>query len=355
MTLSSLDQYVIPGNIIVRQRGTLFHPGQHVKMGRDHTLYATVPGFVRFYKEKHMRGERKYVGVVLERGDVLPRNEASRGRSRYCGLVDRNSLEMEVFNEAKVNRAFPPTTMSSAPAPEAEPRHRLLLTITPLRPSEIPTEEDIIAEGLRLIESTTSWKAGKTFFKNTVKTCCHAKRPEDGAPWHCRISEHKPEEIGFDELWDKLGKNKAQNEMQFIHDIKKVTKVKEMSATATIWTAYYTFPPPVSPRVFTVIQVVHLSESKPRTGIVVSIPVDLSGDEELHALEEKGVNIVKARYTAVERIMELENGNVEWRMATSSTPAGLIPTFIAESAVPKKIASDVPQFLKWYQSLEPRK
>ncbi|KAF8197523.1 ribosomal protein L27 [Pholiota molesta] len=87
------DQYVIPGNIIVRQRGTVFHPGQHVKMGRDHTLYATVPGFVRFYKEKHMLGERKYVGLVLERGDVLPRDEATRGRSRYCDLVDRNSPE----------------------------------------------------------------------------------------------------------------------------------------------------------------------------------------------------------------------------------------------------------------------
>ncbi|KAF8163617.1 ribosomal L27 protein-domain-containing protein [Crassisporium funariophilum] len=90
---SFIYQYVIPGNIIVRQRGTLFHPGQHVKMGRDHTIYATVPGFVRFYKEKWMRGERRFVGVVLEHGEVLPRDETSRGRSRYCGLVDRNSLE----------------------------------------------------------------------------------------------------------------------------------------------------------------------------------------------------------------------------------------------------------------------
>ncbi|TEB39645.1 hypothetical protein FA13DRAFT_1808058 [Coprinellus micaceus] len=82
------DQYVIPGNIIVRQRGTLFHPGQHVGIGRDHTIFATAPGFVRFYKEKWMRGERKFVGVVLERGDVLPRDEASRGTSRWCELVD---------------------------------------------------------------------------------------------------------------------------------------------------------------------------------------------------------------------------------------------------------------------------
>jgi large subunit ribosomal protein L27 len=57
-------------------------------MGRDHTIYATVPGYVRFYKEKYMSGERKYVGVVLERGEVLPRDDKALGRSRYFGLVD---------------------------------------------------------------------------------------------------------------------------------------------------------------------------------------------------------------------------------------------------------------------------
>ncbi|KAI9509342.1 ribosomal L27 protein-domain-containing protein [Russula earlei] len=85
------DQYVIPGNIIVRQRGTQFHPGQHVKMGRDHTLYATVPGYVRFYKEKWMRGERKFVGIVLNRGEKLPRDETALGRSRHFGLVNLNA------------------------------------------------------------------------------------------------------------------------------------------------------------------------------------------------------------------------------------------------------------------------
>ncbi|KAI9466169.1 ribosomal L27 protein-domain-containing protein [Lactarius psammicola] len=85
------DQYVIPGNIIVRQRGTQFHPGQHIKMGRDHTLYATVPGYVRFYKEKWMRGERKFVGIVLNRGEKLPRDEQALGRSRFFGLVNLNA------------------------------------------------------------------------------------------------------------------------------------------------------------------------------------------------------------------------------------------------------------------------
>lgn len=60
-------------------------------MGRDHTIYAMAPGVVRFYKEKYMRGERRFVGVVLQRGEVLPREEAVRGRSRYFGLVNHNS------------------------------------------------------------------------------------------------------------------------------------------------------------------------------------------------------------------------------------------------------------------------
>jgi len=72
--------------------------------------------------------------------------------------------------------------------------------------------------------------------------------------------------------------------------------------------------------------------------LIVSLSIDLTskGDEELRQLEEKGT---KGRYVSVERVMELENGNVEWRMATSSTPGGSIPSFVVESTMPKKIAA----------------
>ena len=43
---------VIPGNIIVRQRGTKHYPGNGMGMGKDHTLYALVPGIVTFKKNK---------------------------------------------------------------------------------------------------------------------------------------------------------------------------------------------------------------------------------------------------------------------------------------------------------------
>ncbi|MGK0240898.1 MAG: 50S ribosomal protein L27 [Verrucomicrobiia bacterium] len=44
-------QQVIAGNIIVRQRGTRFHPGLNVGIGRDHTLFALSDGTVKFDKE----------------------------------------------------------------------------------------------------------------------------------------------------------------------------------------------------------------------------------------------------------------------------------------------------------------
>lgn len=47
-------QVVVPGNIIVRQRGTKFHPGLNVGMGRDHTIFATASGRVAF-QSKHGR------------------------------------------------------------------------------------------------------------------------------------------------------------------------------------------------------------------------------------------------------------------------------------------------------------
>ncbi|MDX1483312.1 MAG: 50S ribosomal protein L27 [Alphaproteobacteria bacterium] len=46
---------VIAGNIIVRQRGTKFHPGENVGIGKDHTLFALTDGEVRFLKKAQGR------------------------------------------------------------------------------------------------------------------------------------------------------------------------------------------------------------------------------------------------------------------------------------------------------------
>jgi large subunit ribosomal protein L27 len=66
-------EIVIPGNIIVRQRGTKFHPGNQVGMGRDHTLFAVVKGAVQF---RRGLGGRTFVSVVPQ-GAKEPPAEAA--------------------------------------------------------------------------------------------------------------------------------------------------------------------------------------------------------------------------------------------------------------------------------------
>jgi large subunit ribosomal protein L27 len=54
-------EQVVPGNIIIRQRGTKYWPGVNCGMGKDHTLFATVAGAVQFTTK---RNERTYVSIV---------------------------------------------------------------------------------------------------------------------------------------------------------------------------------------------------------------------------------------------------------------------------------------------------
>ncbi|HFB54544.1 MAG TPA: 50S ribosomal protein L27 [Hellea balneolensis] len=54
-------QAVIPGNIILRQRGTKFYPGDNVGMGKDHTIFATTEGRVTFTTK---RNKRTFVSVL---------------------------------------------------------------------------------------------------------------------------------------------------------------------------------------------------------------------------------------------------------------------------------------------------
>lgn len=54
-------EIVVAGNILVRQRGTKFHPGAHVGIGRDHTIFATAAGEVAFQRKE--KG-RTFISVV---------------------------------------------------------------------------------------------------------------------------------------------------------------------------------------------------------------------------------------------------------------------------------------------------
>jgi large subunit ribosomal protein L27 len=58
-------EHVIPGNIIVRQRGTQFHPGENVGVGKDYTIFSKIDGYVVFEKLRGRPG-RQQISVYAQ-------------------------------------------------------------------------------------------------------------------------------------------------------------------------------------------------------------------------------------------------------------------------------------------------
>jgi large subunit ribosomal protein L27 len=76
---------VVPNVIIYRQRGTKWHPGENVGIGRDHTLFAKTSGYVRYYKDP-AQPKRRFIGVVFEKHQVLPTPQ-NAPRRRRLGMM----------------------------------------------------------------------------------------------------------------------------------------------------------------------------------------------------------------------------------------------------------------------------
>lgn len=115
-------QTVTAGNILVRQRGTEFHPGENVYMGRDHTLHAAIDGVVVF---KRARNDRRSVSVMpFQTSDV--------------------------YQTSEVSAPAKPAKQTAAPA--AEPTYAA--EAPAVKPVDVPVVEDPVVE---VVE-----KAGKT-------------------------------------------------------------------------------------------------------------------------------------------------------------------------------------------------
>ncbi|KIJ44768.1 hypothetical protein M422DRAFT_47166 [Sphaerobolus stellatus SS14] len=191
-----------------------------------------------------------------------------------------------------------------------------------------------------------------------VTSSSKARASGDEAGWYVRRSEHT--DGTFDEFWEKLGRNKAINakDIRLLYycmlttDCYLATFLKQISPTQSIWTLHYHLIPPVSDRIFTVLQATHLEGGEhgtPREGRVISGPVDVSEDAEMKAKERKGV---KGRYVSVLRLREgIDGGALEWMMATSSTPGGSIPQFITERTMSSQTFKDVPHFTRWLKEV----
>lgn len=90
-------EYVVPGCIIFRQRGSLWFPGENCGMGRDHTIYATQAGYVRYYLDPQKHSKRRFIGVVFDKNEQLPhpRNAPSRRKLNMVNVPMQEKVEAQ--------------------------------------------------------------------------------------------------------------------------------------------------------------------------------------------------------------------------------------------------------------------
>ncbi|KAF8743102.1 hypothetical protein RHS01_02214 [Rhizoctonia solani] len=226
---------------------------------------------------------------------------------------------------------------------------------------DLPDVQAVLAEAKALIEDTHSWPEGPgdLIFLTRRERAIHSRF----------TSTHGPEDGTFDDFWNCLGEciNHSLNEKEYVPEVKSATLLGSyggfegssnnmipidpyhlLSANHPAWTMGYSFTPPVSDRVFTVLIACILEEQPGKQGFVISLPLDVSADQDLKEKEPRGV---RGHYVSVERVKEIDGITpLVPSMATRSSPGGLIPTFLSEPAMPSKISEDVPHVVEWIKA-----
>ncbi|KAI9724999.1 MAG: hypothetical protein M1812_000275 [Candelaria pacifica] len=148
------EEYVIPGNIIFRQRGTHWFPGENCGMGRDHTIYATETGYVKYYKDPERHPKRQYIGVVFERSQTLPlpRNAARRRRLGMIAIEYNPETPTEVSGDLEVGERV-----------EVEG----LKSVSNKKRKELPKKELTLRPGYMYREA--NWEIGRAAERANVK------------------------------------------------------------------------------------------------------------------------------------------------------------------------------------------
>jgi len=141
------DQYVIPGNILYKQRGTIWHPGENTILGRDHTIHAAVAGYVKYYRDPLRHPKRQYIGVVFNKDDKLP-YPVGAPRKRKLGLfpTPRKTVAVDEDNVSPSGLPLWVTRKpSAAAAEEAEEANKKLLAAA----SKTITRPEVPADGFK--------------------------------------------------------------------------------------------------------------------------------------------------------------------------------------------------------------
>ena len=93
------NQEVIAGNIICKQRGTKWHPGENVGMGRDHTIFALIDGVVKFFKKGHK--EKTFISVINEKEEVKAEKKPVAKAKKPAAKKEKTTATKEKATEKK--------------------------------------------------------------------------------------------------------------------------------------------------------------------------------------------------------------------------------------------------------------
>ncbi|KAF2163553.1 hypothetical protein M409DRAFT_26165 [Zasmidium cellare ATCC 36951] len=123
---------VVTGNILYKQRGTLWFPGDNCFMGRDHTIHAGAPGYVKYYRDPVKHPKRKLIGVVFERNQTLPQAPGTPIRRRLGMLAYQTPNEEQKVVTADLSTSPALEYDAAAPATQIrqEPQESRSVTIT---------------------------------------------------------------------------------------------------------------------------------------------------------------------------------------------------------------------------------
>jgi len=132
-------EIALAGNILVRQRGTKYHPGLNVYMGKDHTLHAKVDGEVYFTRKKHDRVFINITPIVVDETPDTPRPVTTKPKVKKAPVEAAPMAAM----------AAPAPVVEEAPAPVVEKK--------PAKPAKaqkisLPSGKKIVQDDLKMVE-----------------------------------------------------------------------------------------------------------------------------------------------------------------------------------------------------------
>lgn len=210
-------QEAVAGNIIVRQRGTKFHPGENVYMGRDFTLHAAVDGKVVFNKR---RLNRTFVSIVPngEETAVMDQPKPSKAKAKAPADPDvanagkkattRSMEDVDAVIEAKVEAKVDttPTKKEDAPTPPAKSEKITLPSGKKVKFDDLKVIEGIGPKIEELLKAAgiTSWRAladaETSFVQGILDEAGSRYRMHDPGTWS------KQAALAADSKWEELEK-----------------------------------------------------------------------------------------------------------------------------------------------------